>query len=115
MQPVHEAELLTEIARLYAALIRVVRDIDDPDLKAELAALIWPQQEAEMDDPILGTLIPAKARALVYLATVMLAAAYAVTVASIDLHWGWQAGYAAWNALAGALAVANTTRVEARP
>lgn len=42
MQPEHEAELLTEIARLYAALIRVVRDIDDPELKAELAALIWP-------------------------------------------------------------------------
>lgn len=42
--PRSEVDLLTEIARLYAALIRIVRDIDDPHLKAEIAALIWPPQ-----------------------------------------------------------------------
>jgi len=42
LDPKCEAELLLEIARLYAALIRVIRDIDDPKLKAELADLIWP-------------------------------------------------------------------------
>jgi hypothetical protein len=38
----NEADLLLEIARLYAALIRVVREIPDPQLKAEIADLIWP-------------------------------------------------------------------------
>lgn len=57
-----------------------------------------------------GDLVPPRARAVVYLVTVMLAAAYAVIEANIDLHWGWQAGYAAWNAVAGVLAVSNTAR-----
>lgn len=61
-------------------------------------------------DSVLSELIPARARVLIYLATVMLAAAYAVIIANIDLEWWWQAAYAAWNALAGAVAVANTTR-----
>jgi hypothetical protein len=34
--------LLSEIARLTAALLIVVKAIDDPALKAEIAALIWP-------------------------------------------------------------------------
>lgn len=59
---------------------------------------------------MLADLVPAPVRAVVYLLTVMLAAAYAVIEANTHLHWGWQAGYAAWNALAGALAVANTPR-----
>lgn len=61
-------------------------------------------------DPVLSELIPPRARALIYLATVMLAAAYAVITANIDLEWWWQAGYAAWNALAGTIAAANLTR-----
>lgn len=47
--PRSEFELLIEIARLYAeiarlhtALLRLVRAIDDPPLKAEIADLIWP-------------------------------------------------------------------------
>lgn len=40
--PFDEAELLMEIARLTAALIRVVVTIDDEQLKREVAALIWP-------------------------------------------------------------------------
>lgn len=39
-----EAELLREIARLYAALIRVVRSIEDPALRAEIADLVWPKE-----------------------------------------------------------------------
>lgn len=54
--------------------------------------------------------MPPKVRAGIYLLTVMLAPAYAVVAANVALHWGWQAGYAAWNALAGAVAVANTAR-----
>jgi hypothetical protein len=53
-------------------------------------------------------MFPAKVRAVIYLVTVMLAAAYAVVESNVNLHWGWQAGYAAWNALAGVLAVSNT-------
>jgi hypothetical protein len=44
-QHASEAELLREIARLYAALIRVVRTIDDPQLKAEITELIWPPND----------------------------------------------------------------------
>lgn len=46
-----EAALLTEIARLYAALIRVVSAIDDPQLKAEIADLIWPRPDAPAPNP----------------------------------------------------------------
>jgi hypothetical protein len=42
LQDEREAELLLEITRLYAALIRAVRDIEDPQLKAEIARLVWP-------------------------------------------------------------------------
>lgn len=42
MHDEREAELLLEIARLYAALIRVVREIEDPQLKAEITRLVWP-------------------------------------------------------------------------
>lgn len=59
--------------------------------------------------PAIAGLFPPRARAVIYVLTVMLSAAYAVIVASVDLHWGWQAAYAAWNALAGALAVSNTS------
>lgn len=55
----------------------------------------------------LGAIFPPRARALIYLATVMLAAAYAVVEANIDLHWGWLAAYAAWNAGTGVLAAVN--------
>lgn len=34
--------LLIEIARLTAALLLIVKTIDDPVLKAEIASLIWP-------------------------------------------------------------------------
>lgn len=57
---------------------------------------------------MVAELVPARVRAVVYVLTVMLAAAYAVITANVDLHWGWEAGYAAWNALAGVLAAANT-------
>jgi hypothetical protein len=62
---------------------------------------------------MLAEIIPAKARAVVYLVTVMLAAAFAVVEVNTSLHWGWQAGYAAWNAGAGVLAVANTPKADA--
>lgn len=54
-----------------------------------------------------STLLPANVRAILYVVTVGLAAAYAVFEANIDLHFGYQAGYAAWNAMIGALAVSN--------
>lgn len=57
-----------------------------------------------------GDLVPPRIRALVYLLTVMLAAAYVVAEANVALHWGWVAGYAAWNAGAAALAVSNTAK-----
>ena len=54
-----------------------------------------------------GTLLPASVRAVLYVITVGLAAAYAVVEANVDLHFGYVAGYAAWNAMIGALAVSN--------
>ena len=54
------------------------------------------------------TLLPPRARAVIYVITVILAAAYAVIEANTDLHYGWMAAYAGWNAGAGVLAVANT-------
>jgi hypothetical protein len=54
-----------------------------------------------------GTLLPAHIRAILYVITVGLAAAYAVVQANIQLHYGWEAAYAAWNGMIGALAASN--------
>jgi hypothetical protein len=59
--------------------------------------------------PAISDLFPPRLRAVIYVITVMLAPAYAVIEANTNLHFGWQAAYAAWNGLAGALAVSNTT------
>jgi hypothetical protein len=56
-----------------------------------------------------GTLLPAHIRAILYVISVGLAAAYAVLEANMDLHFGYVAGYAAWNAMIGALAVSNVS------
>lgn len=55
-------------------------------------------------------IVTPRQRSIIYVLTVMLAAAYAVVEANIDLHWAWMAGYAAWNAGVGLLAVSNTAR-----
>lgn len=55
-----------------------------------------------------GELLGPRVRAVIYVLTVMLAAAYATVEANVDLHWGVMAAYAAWNAGAGVLAVSNT-------
>jgi hypothetical protein len=60
-----------------------------------------------------GTLLPAPVRAVLYVITVGLAAAYAVVEANVDLHFGYVAGYAAWNAMIGALAVSNISSNDA--
>ena len=52
----------------------------------------------------------AKVRSIIYMVTVMLAAAYAVVEANVNVHWGVQAAYAGWNALVAALAVSNVPR-----
>ena len=54
-----------------------------------------------------STLLPPAVRAILYVITVGLAAAYAVVEANVDLHFGFVAGYASWNAMIGALAVSN--------
>lgn len=59
--PKREHQLLTEIACLYAALIRVVRNIEDPVLKAEIADLVWPphpKEQPAMTEPVLAV-VPA--------------------------------------------------------
>jgi ABC-type Fe3+ transport system substrate-binding protein len=58
--------------------------------------------------PAVADLLPPKWRSLIYLVSVMLAPAFAVIEANADLHYGWLAGYAAWNGLVGLLAVSNT-------
>jgi hypothetical protein len=69
---------------------------------------------ARMTEPLtpptntqVAEMFPPRFRAVVYILTVMLAAAFAVVEANIDLHWAWMAGYAAWNAAAGLLAVSS--------
>lgn len=54
------------------------------------------------------TLLPPRARAIVYVITAMLGAVYVVAEANVDLVWGWMAAYGAWNVGAGLLAAANT-------
>ena len=55
-------------------------------------------------------LLTPRQRSIAYLASVMLAAAYATTEANADLPWPVIAVYAAWNAAIGVLAVSNTRR-----
>ncbi len=52
----------------------------------------------------------ARTRTWIYLFTGMLAAAYAVIEANVNLHWGVTAAYAAWNFFASAVAVSNVPR-----
>ena len=42
-----ERDLLLEVARLTAALLLVIRRMDDPELKAEVADIIWPRDKAK--------------------------------------------------------------------
>lgn len=58
--------------------------------------------------PAIADLFTPKQRALIYLLSVIASAAYVVVEANVDLHWGVAAGYAAWNALVGIVAVSNT-------
>jgi hypothetical protein len=57
-----------------------------------------------------GDVLPPRVRALIYVLSAMLAAAYGVIEANTNVHWGWLAGYAAWNAGVGLLAVSNTAK-----
>jgi hypothetical protein len=59
--------------------------------------------------PAIAGIFPPRVRALIYLSAAMLAPAYAVVEANTNLHFGWVAGYAAWNGLVGVLAAANTS------
>ena len=66
-----------------------------------------------MSEPVntaASDLLTPRVRSIIYVASTMLAAAYAVVEANVDLHWGVMASYAAWNAGVGVLAVSNTAR-----
>jgi hypothetical protein len=54
-----------------------------------------------------SSLLPARARSILYVVSVMLAAGYAVVEANATLHYGITAAYAMWNAGIAVLAVSN--------
>jgi predicted neutral ceramidase superfamily lipid hydrolase len=58
--------------------------------------------------PAVADLFTPRQRSLIYLLSVVAAAAYAVVAANTELHYGILAAYAGWNALVGLLAVSNT-------
>ncbi len=53
------------------------------------------------------TEVPELVRKIVYLLTAIFAAVYVVAEANVEIHWGWMAAYAGWNAMAGVLAASN--------
>lgn len=59
--------------------------------------------------PVVADLFTPRQRTAIYLASVMLAAAFAVVTANVDLHYAVEAVYAAWNAGIGLLAFSNTS------
>ena len=58
--------------------------------------------------PAVADLFSPRTRTVIYLLSVVLAAAFGVVTANVDLHWAILAGYAGWNAGVGLIAVSNT-------
>jgi hypothetical protein len=58
--------------------------------------------------PTVADLFTPKQRVLIYLFSVLIAAAYPIIELNTELHWGFLAGWAAWNAFVGLVAVSNT-------
>ena len=63
----------------------------------------------------ISEVIPPRWRATIYIVSAMLAAAWAVIEANVDIPWPYLAGYAAWNAGVGLLAASNTAARSATP
>jgi hypothetical protein len=59
--------------------------------------------------PAISELLPPRARAIIYVLSAMLAAAWLVIVENADLHWGWVAAYSAWTVGVNLLAAVNTS------
>lgn len=96
-----DAALLNEIARLTAALIRVVRRSDDPQLKAEIAELIWPPhppQPSARRYPM-PTVLSARARKL----QIALLQAVLIVVAAVNLGPSGDVGSALITAIPAAI------------
>jgi hypothetical protein len=58
--------------------------------------------------PAVSDLLPPKVRAIIYVVAAMLAAAWVVITENAALHWGYVAGYAAWQVGVNLLAASNT-------
>lgn len=118
-----ESDLLREVGRLYAALIRVVRDIDDPTLKAEIVGLIWPPKaltttttpEVSMTEvvvvptrsPTIATVLrDTLERAAATFAVALLAIIATEALSNFDIDWGKRLGTAAVVSVAAAVKTA---------
>ena len=60
--------------------------------------------------PAVADLFSARSRTIIYLLSVMAAAAMGIISVSVDLHWGVQAVWASWNAFVGLIAVSNVNK-----
>lgn len=60
--------------------------------------------------PAVADLFSARTRTVIYLISVMAAAAMGIVSVSVDLHWSVKAAWASWNAFVGLLAVSNVNK-----
>lgn len=60
--------------------------------------------------PAVADLFPPRVRTIIYLLSVMAAAAMGIVSVSTDIHWAAQAVWASWNAFVGLVAVSNVNK-----
>lgn len=64
----------------------------------------------EPNVPAVASLFSPRTRTIIYLVSVMAAAAMGIISVSVQLHWAFLAAWAAWNAFVGLVAVSNVDR-----
>lgn len=77
---------------------------------AEDIVMYSTETRVEPTIPAVADLFSARARTIIYLLSVMAAAAMGIVSVSTDLHWAVQAVWASWNAFVGLIAVSNVNR-----
>ena len=61
-------------------------------------------------DPTVPELFKPRTRTCIYVASAVASAAMGVVTVSVDVHWGFKAAWAGWNAFVGLLAASNVKR-----
>lgn len=60
--------------------------------------------------PAVADLFSPRTRTIFYLLSVVAAAVMGIVSTAVDLHWGWSAAWAGWNAFIGLVAVSNVNK-----